>query len=224
MQLLKNLSLAISLGLCFSCSSNLTTSNVSQNELKEETTFSIKASALPIQGGQQAPQGQQPPQMGNMPKPQVSGSCPPPPPPPPIPQEVLAKIKAENPTLLTQVEALKSLTPDEFFTKMTELAKQYPQYFKAPPPKPQGSCPPPPQGQQGQQAPQGQAPQGQAPQGQQGSQSQQPPQVGNNMPKCPPPPPSQGQASQSQVGNMPKPQVSGSCPPPPQGQALPPKK
>lgn len=79
------------------------------------------------------------------PIPSGSASCPPPPPPPPIPSEIIEKIKIENPSLLVELEALKTLAMVEGHAKMTELAKTYPQYFKAPPPLPaEGTCPPPP--------------------------------------------------------------------------------
>jgi hypothetical protein len=79
------------------------------------------------------------------PIPSGSASCPPPPPPPPIPSEIIEKIKVENPSLLVELEALKTLGMVEGHAKMTELSKTYPQYFKAPPPLPaEGTCPPPP--------------------------------------------------------------------------------
>lgn len=117
--------LGLALCLSFSCTNVLTTSDVSNSTSSEnEKSFGIKAVASTA------------PSL----KP-----CPVPPPPPPIPPQVIKKIKKENPSLLVELETLKTLSFVEAHAKMTELANTYPQYFKAPPPLPaEGTCPPPP--------------------------------------------------------------------------------
>lgn len=147
----KKLGLALS-SLAFllvnACSSVFTpqVENVETNNVSNETTESSNVEKKTFNTEavkQKAPiktQGLKSP----LPKP--SGSCPPPPPPPPIPKQVLDTIKKENPALLIEVEATKSLSFEDFHKKMADLAQKYPKYFKAPPPlPPAGSCPPPQQ-------------------------------------------------------------------------------
>lgn len=175
---------------------NSITSETTQNTGVEKKSFKTEAVAVKTVA---------------TPLPKASVSCPPPPPPPPIPAEILALIKKENPSLLTVLDSMKTLSFTDFHAKMTALAKQYPKYFKAPPPlPPAGVCPPPPAPPKGVVAPSG------APSAMPGGQP-------SGMPPCPPPPPKGGVAPSGAPSAMPSGQPSGMppCLPPPVPSAAP---
>lgn len=100
----------------------------------------------PPPAGGQPPAGEQPqgppPPAGGQPPAGGAGECPKPPLPP---AEIMAQIEASDAALAQEVKDLFALSFTQIHAGMTELAAEYPQYFKAPPALPaDGSCPPPP--------------------------------------------------------------------------------
>lgn len=163
-RLLKNSTVGLAICLAFGCS-NILTTDITESKNLDDLSFAVKAVTSPSVKPSMKP-------------------CPPPPPPPPIPVQVLNKIKKENPSLMTILDSMKTLAPEEHRTKMIELSKQYPQYFKAPPPN--ANCSAIPNGIQQSQAPSQKT---KAPSNGISQPPSQPQPEGSVIPLCPPPPP-----------------------------------